>query len=80
MITSLETIEQLEDIRRRLCHYGGQGRCDCKFWMYGKSNGEFSGCAELYQLIAHLKGETTWHDRMRESFKPGVVTDGDIDG
>lgn len=70
--TTPEIIEELDAIRHRLCHYGRDNvhvrMCDCKFYMHGSPNGEFSGCAELEQLIRHLKGEPDFQDRLTEVF------------
>lgn len=48
-------IENLEKLRRRLCAYGGGGRCDCKFGANGA--GEQTGCPEVAQAIKLLQGK-----------------------
>jgi hypothetical protein len=49
-------IECLETLRKRLCLYGSMATtCDCKFGASGK--GEESGCPEIRQAIAYLRGQ-----------------------
>ena len=67
-MSSNTIIEELTDLRKRLCLYGGTGPCDCKFWMKGHHNSEFSGCAELGELIDHLEGRLSFRDRVAEMF------------
>ena len=60
--TDNETLAKaLEDIRRRICLYGG-GRCDCKYGRDGtaeRQGGEASGSLEMTELINRLMHRPT---------------------
>jgi hypothetical protein len=48
----------LEAIRRRICAYGGNGRCDCKYGRDAtkqqRAGSEQTGCPELVEVIHRL--------------------------
>jgi hypothetical protein len=47
----------LEDIRRRICCYGGGTRCDCKYGRdvtAARQHSEASGCPEMIEVINRL--------------------------
>lgn len=47
----------LEAVRRRICAYGGNGRCDCKYGAHStftRRGREETGCPELAELIHRL--------------------------
>lgn len=72
-----QDVESLERIRAARCAYGSgpNGPCDCKYYnpkhhsviassAGPKGGGEYTGCAELRQVIEHLQGKATWGEKL----------------
>ena len=52
-ISQDQLIENLEKLQKKSCGYTG-GKCDCKFG--AEKTGEQTGCPEISQCIAMIKG------------------------
>lgn len=53
-LAQAELLNNLEDLRKRLCPYVGGTSCDCKYGASGK--GEQTGCPELRAAMELLGG------------------------